>query len=551
MLEHIDIRNLALIEDIHIDFTAGFNVLTGETGAGKSIILGALGLLMGEKADGNMVRTGAPEASIAALVSLDSNHTMLSWLRDHGVEPDDGAVLIRRVVRQRGRGAIYVQSTPMTRSDLATISDALFDMHGQHEHQSLLHSDRQRKVLDSYGECTPELETYAVQLKQLEALEHEASSIEHALEQAGKEADYLAFVAEELDRAQVQPSEDDLLEEEVSVLSQYETIQENLELVHDTLKGAVGEGAVHELASAMQASRRAAKADASLEEIAARLETIYFETQDIAESLRDRLSQMSFSQARLDELQARLALLQRLKKKYGPSLDAVIRFHNEVKEKLTGSEQSDERLEILRKEIRRQDELVQESAQRLRKKRIAAAERLQKEITARLVHLGMPHVVFSIEVTEKQRTIHGADQVDFWFSANLGEPKRSMKEIASGGELSRVMLAVKTVLAEADDVETLVFDEVDAGIGGSVAIAVGQQMAELAQSRQVIAITHLASIAAKAEHHLVVHKETEQGRTYTKIHPVTEAQRIAEIARMLSGRHDDERALAHARSLVI
>lgn len=550
MLERIDIRNLALIEDIHIDFTPGFTVLTGETGAGKSIILGALGLLMGEKADGSMVRTGAQEASIAALVSLDSDHDLHDWLREHGVETEDGAILIRRVVKISGRGSIYVQNTPMTRGDLATLSDALFDMHGQHEHQSLLYSDRQRRVLDSYGACAHELEIYGRELKQLESLQQQASEIERRLEQANKEVDYLSFVSEELDRANLQPGEDDLLEEEISVLSQYETIQENLELVHDTLKGSVGEGAIHELASAMQASRRAAKADLSLEEIATRLETVYFETQDIAESLRDRLSSMSFSQAKLDELQSRMALLQRLKKKYGPSLDAVIRFHQEVQDKLNGSQQSDERLMQLREEIAKQDARVEEAVQDLRRKRQVAAERLQKQIASRLVHLGMPHVVFSIEVTERQRTVHGADQVDFWFSANLGEPKRSMKEIASGGELSRVMLAVKTVLAESDDVETLVFDEVDAGIGGSVAIAVGQQMAELAQSRQVIAITHLASIAAKAKHHLVVHKETEQGRTYTRIHPVSNEKRIEEIARMLSGHHNDERALAHARSLI-
>ena len=229
----------------------------------------------------------------------------------------------------------------MTRGDLATLSDALFDMHGQHEHQSLLYSDRQRRVLDSFGACAPELERYVKQLKKLEALQQEVSEIEKRMEQADKEVDYLSFVAEELDRANLQPGEDDLLEEEISVLSQYEIIQENLELVHDTLKGSVGEGAIHELASAMQASRRAAKADLSLEEIAARLETIYFETQDIAESLRDRLSSMSFSQTRLDELQSRMALLQRLKKKYGPSLDAVIAFHQEVRDKLNGNERSD------------------------------------------------------------------------------------------------------------------------------------------------------------------------------------------------------------------
>jgi DNA repair protein RecN (Recombination protein N) len=246
----------------------------------------------------------------------------------------------------------------------------------------------------------------------------------------------------------------------------------------------------------------------------------------------------------------RLAQLQRLKKKYGPSLDQVIAFYTATKEKLVDGEQSDEDLKELKAQLAKLDIEVTQRARILTLKRTAAAGDLQQEITRRLQHLGMEHVVFSIEITEKERTIHGSDRVDFWFSANLGEPKRSLREIASGGELSRVMLAVKTVLAEADDVETLVFDEVDAGIGGAVALAVGEQMAELSQSRQIIAITHLASIAAKASQHLVVHKETDGERTYTRIHQVDHEQRIVEIARMLSGHHTDERALEHARSLL-
>lgn len=550
MLDRIDIANLALIEDIHIDFHEGFNVLSGETGAGKSIILGALSLLMGEKADGSLVRTGASEASVAAVVSIAEDHPLLTSLEEKGIAPEDGELLIRRVVKKSGRGSIYIQSTPVTRGDLAEISDVLFDMHGQHEHQSLLSSDRQRRVLDSYGKLADDLDTYLVSYRILEELRQEHQRIKQDLDQASREEDYLSFVVEELDRAQLKPDEDLELETEIAVLSQYETIHESLELVHDNLKNSTGEGAVNALALAVQSAKKAARSDNSLEELSSRLETTLLEAQDIAESIRDRLSNMSFSQARLDELQSRLAQLQRLKKKYGPSLDAVIAFRDASKAKLEDSSSADDLLCDLAKKIAAQDVLVEQAARQLRKKRISAAQVLQNQIAVRLSHLGMPHVVFSIEITERQRTVHGADQVDFLFSANLGEPKRSLKEIASGGELSRVMLAVKTVLAEDDDVETLVFDEVDAGIGGAVAIAVGEQMAELAATRQVIAITHLASIAAKANNHLVVHKETEQGRTFTKIHAVEGGSRIQEIARMLSGHGNDEKALAHARSLL-
>ena len=550
MLEHIAIRNLALIEDMQIDFDRGFTVLSGETGAGKSIILGALNLLLGDKADGSLVRSGADEASIYAVVSIAEDHPLNDWLRERDVDPEDGSLVIRRVVRQSGRGTIHVQSTPMTRGDLAHISDLLFDMHGQHEHQSLLSSDRQRKVLDAFGAYSSDIAAYGQAYRELERMQQQYREQESVLSQALREVDYLSFVVEELDRAKLERQEDERLEEELSILSQFETIHDNLELVQQQLRSTTDQGALSSLSLAVQSIRKAAKADASLDELSVRLETILLETQDIAETVRDRLSSMSFSQARLDDLQGRSAQLQRLKKKYGPTLDEVIAFHETAKKRLDTTSESDQLLEELKSQIAQQEALTGRLGDRLRARRLAAAEVLQQQIAARLEHLGMPHVVFTIEITDRPRSIHGTDQVDFWFSANLGEPKRSLKEIASGGELSRVMLAVKTVLAEADEVETLVFDEVDAGIGGAVAIAVGEQMAELAQTRQVIAITHLASIAAKAQHHLVVHKEAEGGRTYTRINSVSGESRIAEIARMLSGHRNDERAVAHARSLI-
>jgi DNA repair protein RecN (Recombination protein N) len=426
----------------------------------------------------------------------------------------------------------------------------LFDMHGQHEHQSLLHSDRQRAVLDNYGKCFLERTSYTESYHKLEEVRKSVEQLEHNRSQRIQEIDYLTFVVDELDRAQLKEHEDELLEEEISLLSQYETIHENLEFAHEQLKSSSGDGALSAINLSLSAIRRAEKADSSLDELTERMQSVFLELQDLSEGLRDRLSAMSFSQQRLDELQMRLAQLQRLKKKYGPSLDQVIAFYTATKEKLVDGEQSDEDLKELKAQLAKLDIEVTQRARILTLKRTAAAGDLQQEITRRLQHLGMEHVVFSIEITEKERTIHGSDRVDFWFSANLGEPKRSLREIASGGELSRVMLAVKTVLAEADDVETLVFDEVDAGIGGAVALAVGEQMAELSQSRQIIAITHLASIAAKASQHLVVHKETDGERTYTRIHQVDHEQRIVEIARMLSGHHTDERALEHARSLL-
>jgi DNA repair protein RecN (Recombination protein N) len=278
-----------------------------------------------------------------------------------------------------------------------------------------------------------------------------------------------------------------------------------------------------------------------------RIESALLDIQDVAQTVRDRLSSMSFSQDRLDELHARLALIQRLKKKYGPTLEAVLEFQNQTEAKLEATKAGDDRSQELRREIADKESHVRRAADELTRSRNDAARRLETLVAQRLSHLGMPHVVFTIAIEPRERSIHGADHIDFLFSANLGEPLRSLREIASGGELSRVMLAVKTVLAESDDVETLVFDEVDAGIGGSVALAVGDQMAELSKSRQVIAITHLASIAAKADHHMVVRKETDSGRTYTRIAEVKGSERVSELARMLGGKAA-MRLLSHTRA---
>lgn len=550
MLESLDIKNLAIIEDIHIDFGEHFTVLTGETGAGKSIILGALELLLGEKVEASIVRSGAEEAVVTAAVSLEKTHPLLAWLSERAVETDDGCLLIKRIIRNSGRGAMYVQQVPMTKNDLAVIGDALFDIHGQHEHQSLLRTERQRDVLDSYGGLGEQVADHSRLFHQREQLVKQQQALQEQLERHRKEEDYLRFVTQELEQASLREGEDEEIEQELRVLSHYETIKENLELTHASLHSNTAEGAVGALSIALDACRRAAKADASLHELTQRLEELFINAQDIADTIRMRLTSMDFSQTRLDELQERLAQLQRLKKKYGPTVADVLAFHEKVVRQLVDDEQSDSELESLEHRIKELTVQLAVSSDALTQKRKQYAKVLQQSITEQLMHLGMPHVRFLIAVEPSVVSSQGADKVEFLFSANPGEELRSLRTIVSGGELSRVMLAIKTVLAESDDVETLVFDEIDAGIGGTIAIAVGDQMAQLAVSRQVIAITHLASIAVKADRHLVVFKETSGGRTYTRLHQVTGEQRVLEIARMLSGDTSVEAAIVHARTLL-
>ncbi len=551
MLEQLQIRNFALIEDLQIDFGDGFNVISGETGAGKSIILGALNLLLGEKADGQIVRNGCDETTVNAVFRLDADNPLHVWLDEHGVEVEDDMLLLRRTVKANGRGMIYVQGQPMTRADLGVISDALIDMSGQHDHQSLLSKERQRLVLDSFGDCGGELSDYAAAYAARETLKKEHAELSRRLAAGAREEDYLRFALDEILKVQPKPGEDEALKDEVQVISQFEHIHENLTLVHDSLKGSSAEGGalagLHEAATAMA---RAAKGDSSLAVFTARLESLRIECEDIQDSVRDYLSNMSYSQERLDQLQDRLSRLQRLKKKYGPSLDEVIAFATRTEESLRRTADGGEALAELERRLSHAEETLAGQARRLSAKRQKAALVLSKEIASKLRCLGMGSVVFSIGVEARECGPSGCDQIEFLISANPGEPLRPIREIASGGELSRIMLSIKTVLAESDDVETMVFDEVDAGIGGTVANAVGEQLQQLSGKRQVIAITHLASIAARADCQFVVAKHVEQGRTYTQITPVSGDLRVHEIARMLSGDAESGVSLEHAKKLL-
>ncbi len=547
MLESLSIHNLALIEDLQIEFSEGFNVLSGETGAGKSIILGALGLLLGERVDSSVVRSGCDEASVSALFLIPKESEIHPWLGELQIELEDERLLLRRVVKMGGRSFVYIQSQLMRKADLNRIATALFDIHGQHQHQSLLYNESQRRVLDNYGGLNAQREALSRHFRQVEELKKERQELEQSLAQIQREADYLQFVADELVNSDLKEGEDDLLGDEIKLLSEFETISENLELAYTTLKG---EGGLSSLAIAMQAIEKAARGDTSLLESYERLDSIYVETQDLVATFRDRLSSITFSQERLDELQGRQAQLQRLKKKYGPTLSMVIAYRDEVVGKLSQSEGDDEALQKLTQKIATLEEELQGLGRKLSRRRKEVALELQKVVTERLVHLGMPHVNFTIACEAKELSGNGADHIEFLFSANLGEPLRKLKDIISGGELSRVMLAIKSALAENDAIETLIFDEVDAGIGGAVAIAVGEQMGELAQSRQIIVITHIASIASQATQHFVVEKVISEGRTYTQITPIEGGERVREIARMLSGDGSEASALRHAEALL-
>ncbi|MCR5760596.1 MAG: DNA repair protein RecN [Sphaerochaetaceae bacterium] len=546
MLEHLEIRNFALIEELSADFHEGFNVITGETGAGKSIILGALGLLMGERADSSAIRTGADEMTVNAVISIPDGHEAYMWLRDHDMEAEDGAIVVKRTVKRNGRSLVSVQGQIVTRSELTELAETMIDMHGQSEHQSLLSSDRQRRVLDFYSKNNSLLQDVSDLSKKISNLLSEYENTKAMAEEGRRQQDYLSFALNEIKDASLTLEEEDEIREKVSVFSHFEQIYENLSISTDKLKEAS-----HLLHDASSFTAKAAKLDSSLTDFTARLESLRIEQEDISEGLRDYLNNVDFSEEALNLMQDRLALIQKLKRKYGPTVSDVLAFAASAEEKLNLCEDSEYRIGALEKELETARSLYKKASDVLFMSRKKNAGVLEKAVEETLRTLGMPQCRFEIPVEHDENKVssNGSDSVKFFISANPGEPLKEMREIASGGELSRVMLALKAVLSDSDDIQTQVFDEVDSGIGGSVALRLSACLKDLSRRKQVIAITHLASIASKADSQFVVRKSVENGRTYTHLEVCEGENRVHEIARMLSG-DEEELTLSHARSLL-
>lgn len=546
MLEHLEIKNFALIENLVVDFSDGFNVITGETGAGKSIILGALGLLMGEKADASAIRNGAEEITVNAIVSIPEGHEILPWLKERDIEVEDDQIIIKRTVKLNGRSTISVQGQLLTRQELTYLADSVIDMHGQSEHQSLLLSDKQRRIVDSYAQSEELLNNCASYYHQINDLKKQREEIVTQIEEGKRQEDYLTFALEEIEKASLKEGEDSQLKEKVAVLSQFETIYDNLQVCSDKLKEANG---LFYDASAY--CTKASKCDSKLAEFAARIESSRIESDDIAQGIREYLSNVNYSEDAVNQMQDRLATIQKLKRKYGPEISDVLAFAQDAKNKLELANNSEASLKKCDKELADATLNYENYAAKLSNKRKEAASELEKKIEATLRTLGMPNAVFKIAVNqiEEKISVNGNDSIVFMISANPGEDLKEMKEIVSGGELSRIMLSLKTVLAKADSIQTQVFDEVDSGIGGSVALSLASCISDLAKQKQVIVITHLAAIASKAKTQFVVTKTVEDGRTYSHLKEVSGEDRVHEIARMLSG-DESEITLTHARSLL-
>ncbi|MCP5514627.1 MAG: DNA repair protein RecN [Spirochaetales bacterium] len=556
MLEEIYIKNIALIDDIKIEFTSGFNVLTGESGSGKSLIAGAIGLLKGVKGDTGVIRTGEDSAEAAGVFGLKNNQDVLDWLSVKGISAEDDSIIIRRSVKANGRGTITVQSTPLSRSELIELTSLLFDIHGQNEHHTIMSEERQRNLLDSYSGLLGDAADFSSLFSELGKMKKRLTGLELSEKERLREIDILKFTVNEISEAKISAAEDEEIEKEHKMLVEHEKLFRYVAESREELSESTA-GIIPRLKNALNASSAAAAIDESLLPLSERLSNAFFEIEDIAELLRDYVLKDNFSPARLAKCEERLAVIHRLKKKYGPEIDDVINHQNVSENRLAELENLAIDREELKARIKKMEDEVLKKASALSDERKKNSAVLEKKIEDILKQLGMPEVVFSIQVKSRKNDSgkpvcgsYGFDQVEFLISPNTGEPLKPIDQIASGGEMSRIMLAVKSVFSDSDPVDSMLFDEIDSGIGGEVAVSLGYHLQKLSKIKQIICITHLASIAVNADNHIRVNKIIENKRTVTRAEKVDNDSRVTEIARMLSGDQSANASLEHARVLL-
>ncbi len=556
MLEELVVQNYALIDRLQVRFSPGLNILTGETGAGKSILIGALGLILGMKADTGAIRAGTEEIDVSGIVKPDNNPDVQTWMEEKGIAAENNSIIIRRVVKKNGKGTIYVQSTPFTLAALRELTGMLFDLHGQHEHQSLLSPENHRRLLDHYGNITAAVTAFsALYARLLKVREEHAALIAEQRERVRK-VELLEYAIQEIEDAKLTVGEEEQLRQEQNLLANHERLIQLVEEVYGATAESRG-GALSNLRQARGLLAEIVKIDSHLNDSNQQLENVFFELEDFVENLGRYKGSINFDPARLEKIEERLDLIKRLEKKYGGTIEEVLAHLEESRRALEGIQNSDATQKKLEEQITGQEKELKARAANITHLRKQAAGGLQEKIVGELKQLGMPKVRFQVQIEDRTsdsgKVLYagtGKDKVEFLIAPNLGEPFKKLVQIASGGELSRIMLAIKTVLAESDHINSLIFDEVDAGIGGEVAIAVGERLRGLAKSKQVLCITHLATIAVQADNHIKVEKITQADRTVTRVSPVTGLERQEEIARMLAGDRTGDTSLKHAQELL-
>ena len=548
MLQLLHIENIAVIEEADITFDEGFNALTGETGAGKSIVIDAMGAVLGQRTSRDLIRTGAAKAFVSAMFS---GVPPLPVLEECGMEAEDGELLLQREIYADGKNACRVGGRPVTVAQLRRIGGALLNIHGQHDGQQLLDEEQHGAYLDSFGRVEEELGAYAACYEAMEATRKRLKSLQMDEAEKERRMDSLTFQIQELEKAQLKPGEEETLLQRRNLLRNSEKFMSAVQgAVWSLTGGDDGGGAVSELREAAGAVSGVKGLDDRFGQLHERLENLYSEAYDVAETLRDLQDSFDFSPQELDELEGRADLLYRLKKKYGPTVEDMLAYLEKCREELDQIAFAADTTARLQKQLEKERGRAMKAARALSEARKAAAKRLEERIQEELRQLDMPKVRFAICFEEKEPDALGIDVVRFLMSANVGEELRPINKVASGGELARIMLALKNVLAENELIGTLVFDEVDTGVSGRAAQKVAEKLAQVSRRKQVLCVTHLPQLAAMADTHFSVEKGEREGRTYTRVLRLDRERRKEELARLTGGQRVTSALLAGAEELL-
>jgi DNA repair protein RecN (Recombination protein N) len=550
VLLELRIRNLAIIETLDLSFSKGLNVLTGETGAGKSIILNAVFLLLGSKATEEMIRSSEEEGSVEALFDVSGNRSLLEGIEERfpGRSGED-SLLLRRTLSRSGRGRTFINGNLATIGMFSETGGELLSVYGQHEHQSLQRVETHIDILDEFGGLTRLREEFQHHFQEFSGLTEEIRRIREERERRAKERELMIFQSKEIEASGLQPGEEEALKEEQSVLAHARKLMEFGHASEEMLYGEDG-SAVDKLQAILRQSREMVAIDPSLSPLTKMVESSLIQLEEAAREFRDYVKRVEINPERLEAVENRLEEVDRLKRKYGSTVEAVLLFKQETDEHLRTFTTDEERLSDLVGRMKPLEQKVRDLAKELSERRRRVSTELKRSIEKELGSLGMKKTTFQVQIGDLPLSPKGTDRVEFLISPNLGEEVKPLARIASGGELSRMMLAMKRILAGVGGKQVLIFDEVDSGIGGAIAEVVGRKLRELAKSHQVICVTHLPQIACYADTHYSVRKEVKGGRTLTRVERLEKEKAVDEIARMLGGVTVTERTTAHAKEMI-
>ena len=548
MLSLLHIENIAVIEQADISFDPGFNVLTGETGAGKSIVIDAISAILGKRAYRDMIRTGTNKASVRAVFTNVPN---FPWFGENGVEYDEETV-IQRDIFMDGKNVCRVNGSLVTVSILQKLGLELINIHGQHDSATLFDEENHLRFLDAFADNEPLLQDYREKFSAVSTLRREIDRMTMDEGEKLRRMETLKYQVEEIEKADLKAGEDEELEQRRKLLQNSEKLSQGLEEAAESLLGGDdSDGAAALLAQAAYALSRIARYSDDYTAFQERLTDLKYQVQDIADEVRDALEELSYSADELEQIESRLDIIHRLRRKYGSTCQEILEYLENARKELDEIEFADDRVEQLKKKLSAKEKAAWEAAMLLRKDRQEKGKLLAEKILSELRQLDMPRVQFQCRFRETELGADGADFVAFYLSANAGEDLKPLSKVASGGELARIMLSMKNVLAEKDAVDTLIFDEVDTGVSGRAAQRIAEKLRALAKHKQVLCVTHLPQLAALADTHMLIAKSERDGRTFTTVTPLDREGRKQELARIIGGTNITEITLKSAEEMLL